>query len=345
MLETDPVDDLIADESQTVLEGARAAKVLLLNAPALVERAREAAEEVVAWCDDLREHRELPADVVADDLAEALTGCDLVWLRLPKGLGALDEYAELVANLALPEVRVVAGGRVKHMTLSMNEVLLAHFGSVNASLGRQKSRVLHARLPYPADDTWPRSKKHADLGVELWAHGATFAGAKLDPGSKLLTDHLKQLGKERTASGGQVRDVLDLGCGNGVLATLLARRFPEATVLASDVSQAAVEATRLTAETNRARVQVLWRDGLTEFDDDSLDLIVTNPPFHIGNAKESGPALEMFADAARVLRPGGELWCVYNSHLPWRARLNELVGQTRVIEQNPKYTLTRTIAR
>lgn len=93
------------------------------------------------------------------------------------------------------------------------------------------------------------------------------------------------------------------------------------------------------------RVDVLWRDGLADFADDSLDIIVTNPPFHIGTMKESGPALEMFSDAARVLRKGGEFWCVYNSHLPWRARLNEVLGATKVIDQNPKYTLTRTEAR
>ncbi len=351
MLETDPVDLLIADESAEATEGARARKLLLLDAPALVELAREAADEVVVWCDDLRERAEVPAELLAADLTEALAGCDLVWLRLPKSLAGLDEYAELVANHADEGVRLVAGGRVKHMNLSMNEVLLAHFGSVNASRGRQKSRVLHARLPYPADPTWPRSKAHADLDVTLWSHGNTFSGAKVDTGTRVLVDKLGQVGKlvgggpSLAATEGGALQILDLGCGNGVLATLLAKRFRTAHVMASDVSWSAVEATRLTAEENGVRVDVLWRDGLADFADDSLDIIVTNPPFHIGTMKESGPALEMFSDAARVLRKGGEFWCVYNSHLPWRARLNEVLGATKVIDQNPKYTLTRTEAR
>lgn len=347
MLETDPVDLLIADEATTVLEGRRAHRLLLLDAPALLERAREVADEVVAWCDDLRDREELPDDVLVEDLDAAIEGCDMVWLRLPKGLGALDEYAEMVANLASPEVQLVAGGRVKHMSLSMNEVLQAHFGSVNASLGRQKSRVLHARLPYPAEPTWPRSKTHADLGVTLWAHGATFNAAKIDEGTRVLVDQIRQVGKSlvdnRAQSAGL--EILDWGCGNGILATLLARRFQKAHVMAADVSSAAVEATGLTAEDNRVKLDVLWRDGLGQFADDSLDIVVTNPPFHIGARKESGPALEMFGQAARVLRSGGELWCVYNSHLPWRARLNELVGPTTVVKQTPRYTLTRTIAR
>lgn len=351
VLETDPVDLLVADESATITEGARAHRLVLIDAPALAEAAREVADEVFVWCDDLRERAEVPSDLLADDLSAALDGADLVWMRLPKGLGGLDEYAELIANHADPEVKVVAGGRVKHMTLSQNEVLLAHFGSVNASLGRQKSRVLHARLPYTSEPTWPRSKTHADLDVELWAHGNTFAAAKLDPGTKVLVDKIGQVGKlvggDRSQAAGQTGalQILDLGCGNGVLATLLARRFRTSNVMATDVSWAAVGATQLTAKANKARVEVFWRDGLAAFADDSLDIIVTNPPFHIGTSKDTGPALEMFAEAARVLRKGGELWCVYNSHLPYKARLNELVGQTKVIDQNPKYTLTRSEAR
>ena len=79
--------------------------------------------------------------------------------------------------------------------------------------------------------------------------------------------------------------------------------------------------------------------------DASLNLIVCNPPFHRGTAKDCDPAVEMFTEAARGLNDGGEFWCVYNSHLPYKARLNELVGQTKVIDQNPKYTLTRSEAR
>jgi hypothetical protein len=37
-------------------------------------------------------------------------------------------------------------------------------------------------------------------------------------------------------------------------------------------------------------------------------------------------AERLFAGAARVLRPGGELWCVYNSHLPHREALRRIVG-------------------
>ena len=65
-----------------------------------------------------------------------------------------------------------------------------------------------------------------------------------------------------------------------------------------------------------------------------------NPPFHIGNTVHAGIALKLFADAGRVLAPGGELWAVWNSHLAYKPALNRLVGPTRQVARNPKFTVT-----
>jgi 16S rRNA (guanine1207-N2)-methyltransferase len=48
----------------------------------------------------------------------------------------------------------------------------------------------------------------------------------------------------------------------------------------------------------------------------------------------------LFAAAARVLRPGGELWTVYNSALRYRPVLTRAVGPTRLAAQDPKFTVT-----
>ena len=51
-------------------------------------------------------------------------------------------------------------------------------------------------------------------------------------------------------------------------------------------------------------------------------------------------APHLFADAARVLRPGGELWCVWNSPLGYRGELERLVGPTRQVARDPRFTVT-----
>ena len=70
------------------------------------------------------------------------------------------------------------------------------------------------------------------------------------------------------------------------------------------------------------------------------DLILLNPPFHLGAGVHAGAGLKLFEAAGRVLAPGGELWTVYNSHLQYRPALERLVGPTREVGRNPKFTVT-----
>lgn len=336
MAPMDPVDRLIVDEWQA-LHRPRPRRLALIDAPHLVDEARDLADEVLVWCDDLRELSGVPADLVPESLdADALLGTDAVWMRLPRAVHAVSATAHLIAGAAAPDVQVIAGGRVKHMTHAMTEALSANFVEVSASLGRQKSRVLRASSPRRPSSTTTAGagspKHHADLDLDVVALPGVFAGGRIDAGTRLLVAHLPEVPFGR---------VHDLGCGSGVLATLLARDARR-TVSASDVSASAVESTRATAAANGVPVDVAWADGLGHLPDRCLDAVVTNPPFHVGAAKESTPTLAVFADAARVLRPGGELWCVFNSHLPWRAHLQALVGSTRVVDQNRQYTVTRT---
>ncbi|AQP43531.1 class I SAM-dependent methyltransferase [Tessaracoccus flavus] len=328
----DVVDDLIWDEAPK-----EASAVALLDAPALVEDALTLTDDVRVFCDDWRDAALVPSELLVEHPTD-LAGVDLALARLPKSLAALDEQAALVQGAQ--DVTFVGGARIKHMNLTMNEVLGKHFTAVAASLGRSKSRVLRAWGPNGLESDWPKVRDHDDLGFAVAAHGATFGGTKIDPGSRLLLAALRGAGRTPGLEG---EDVLDFGCGNGTLAMWLAR--DGRTVSARDVSWSAVAGTVVAAEVNGVEVDATWGDGLADYPDDSFDAIVTNPPFHKGFAKDSADTLAMFDDAARVLRPGGQLWCVFNSHLPWRKELNVRVGRTQVALQDPHYTATVTVAR
>ncbi|KRC47130.1 SAM-dependent methyltransferase [Leifsonia sp. Root227] len=299
--------------------------------------------------DPLTGEQALAANAAALGLADAYTqhpldadlvrGARVVLLRLPRSLDALDEIATLVAEHAHPEVVVYAGGMLKHMSMAMNDVLGAAFDSVTASLARQKARVLTAERPHPVADLrtgrWPERAYDDELGVWVCAHGAAFAGTAIDIGTRFLLSVVDDAAPD-------ARTAIDLGCGTGVLATTLAIRRPELRVIATDQSAAAVASATATAAANGVadRVAVVRDDGLSAQPDASADLIVLNPPFHIGSAVHTGVAHRMFADAARVLAPGGELWTVWNSHLGYRAALERTVGPTRQIARNAKFTVT-----
>ncbi|XAS69506.1 methyltransferase [Micrococcaceae bacterium Sec5.7] len=272
---------------------------------------------------------------------ELLAGADAVLLQLPKTLAELEETVDAVARYAAPEARLLAGGRVKHMSLGMNAVLERYFGSVQPQLARQKSRLILAGQPKSPGNTppFPVTEFNAGLDLHVAAHGAVFAGTKLDIGTRFLLAFLPDMPRARHA--------VDLGCGTGILAAMYARRNPEAMVTATDQSAAAVESARGTATANGLadRVTVVQDDAMGSFPEGSADLILLNPPFHLGASVHAGAGIKMFEAAARVLAPGGELWTVFNSHLHYGAALERLVGPTRIKGKNPKFTVAVSVRR
>ncbi|MHA7155563.1 class I SAM-dependent methyltransferase [Arthrobacter sp. TMN-50] len=274
---------------------------------------------------------------------DLLAGARIVLLQLPRSLAALDEIAWTIARHASPDVTVFAGGRVKHMTTAMNGVLARHFGTVAAGLARQKSRILTAAIPLATPHSgFPVEEAH-DVGLSapliLKAFGGTFGGAKLDAGTRYL---LPALSAAREAS-----RAIDLGSGNGTIAAYLALARPSLEVIATDQSASAFASSRATADANGVggRVSVVRDDALSSMASSSADLIVLNPPFHLEGTVHSGIALKLFADAGRVLAPGGELWTVWNSHLQYRTPLTTMVGPTRQVARNPKFTVTVSTGR
>jgi len=272
--------------------------------------------------------------------ASLFEGARVILLQLPKSLAALDEIVGLAARHAHPEVVVYAGGRLKHMSIGMNDVLREHFSVVYAGLARQKSRVLTASEPVdpPVASPWPRTQRHDDLGFTVAAYGGTFAGSKIDVGTRALLEVLPEAMPE-------AETIVDLGCGSGVLAVSAALARPTARVIASDQSASAVASTAATAELAGVseRVRVVRDDALSSQAAGSCDLVLLNPPFHVDAAVEPGVARALFEAAARVLRPGGELWTVYNSHLKHRDALAAIVGETRQVSRNPKFTVTVSV--
>jgi len=100
------------------------------------------------------------------------------------------------------------------------------------------------------------------------------------------------------------RNVLDLGCGSGVLAIAVARANPRARILASDIDEASVLVARENVRANRAgtRIRTIAAAGL---DDAELrnrrryDLLIANIL--------AGPLIRLAKDISRAVANGGDL--------------------------------------
>lgn len=353
----DAADRLILDESAALRAGAGAGQIAVIGdayGALALGAAHDGAAGVRAHQDALLGERALHANAAALGLAEQVssgplnaalvTGARVVLMRLPRSLDALRDIAGLIAAHAASDVDVVAGGRIKHMSVAMNEVLRAFFTTVDVTHARQKSRVLIARGPRDGRDPMPAASRVDEL--EVRAFGGAFAGARLDIGTRALLAALAAA--PHAPGGGSSEDPwIDLACGTGIVGAWLARRHPFAYVYASDQSAAAVASAKATVAANALgdRVHVARADGLEERPDASASFIALNPPFHSGAALTTTIAERLFADAARVLAPGGELWCVWNSPLRYRGTLERVVGPTRQVSRDPKFTVTVSTTR
>ena len=124
-----------------------------------------------------------------------------------------------------------------------------------------------------------------------------FSKGEVDTGTQLL---LEALPEEMTG------EILDLGCGWGVIGISIAKKWPECRVTMADVNLRALELSRENAKKNRAEVECIESDGMAALAGRTFDAIVTNPPIRAGKQV----IYQMFADAAKCLKPGGALYLV-----------------------------------
>lgn len=309
----------------------------------------EAARRNVAARQDSREVTALSYDDLlapTAELAAWLKRVEVVLLKLPRANEELGWLAWAAAKLS-PGATMIAVGRQKYMTPAQNEVLARYYDHVQASRGFGKARALIGKNARTDSESFPepwRTMVHhvpvLPAGVlRLSAGSAVFGGARLDPGSRLL---INSLAKDFRPAVGDT--VVDLGCGNGSLAIAAALLRPGQPISAVDQSASAVEATVRSAELNgvRASVTAAQMDALSGFPANSAAHVLLNPPFHSGHAVDAGIAHKLFTDVGRVLRPGGHLWCVWNSPLRYRPVLERVVGPTEQLERNQKFTVTRS---
>ena len=181
-------------------------------------------------------------------------------------------------------------------------------------------------------------------GLRLASHPGVFGHGKLDDGTRLLLGELS--GALGEASGKPLGDILDVGCGDGILAAWLARRG--ARVTATDVSGFAVEATRRTLAANDLAGEALASDVYSALGERRggarrFDAIVSNPPFHQERAIDYGPAGRLIREAPAHLTPGGQLLLVANAFLPYPDLLEAAFGGFEILADDRRFRVYRAV--
>ncbi|HKG06367.1 MAG TPA: methyltransferase [Pedobacter sp.] len=120
------------------------------------------------------------------------------------------------------------------------------------------------------------------------------------------------------------KDILDIGTGTGVLAMMMAQRFPEASIVAVEIDeQASITAARnFNSSSFTDRINAIHTGIATYETERRYDLIISNPPFFVNDLKnpEGRKSLARHTDEAffeslllkaeELLTSGGLLWLI-----------------------------------
>jgi 16S rRNA (guanine1207-N2)-methyltransferase len=151
----------------------------------------------------------------------------------------------------------------------------------------------------PTSHRQPRQVTVRARGVTavLKTDSGVFAKRGLDFGTRVLVEAV-----ELPETGLMV----DLGCGYGPVAAILARVYPQTRWLLLDVNRRALELAAENLAFAGGRIEIRESDGFDKASEVVADAVLLNPPVRAGKAT----VYRLFREAFDHLRAGGHLWVV-----------------------------------
>jgi len=270
------------------------------------------------------------------NLKEISGNFDYVLLRLPKNLSFLEDILCHVSQHLNKDAQIIAGFMIKHQSSSWFDLLNKYMGETRTSLAQKKARLIFASFtrealtsPYPKQVT-----------LDGFIHPFTqtsnlFSREKLDIGTRFFLEHIPT---------GNYNKILDLGCANGVIGIKAKKINPSAHIIFSDESAMALESARINYKNFTADdAGFHWTNCYENGEENSLDLVLCNPPFHQGQVMGDFIAKQMFEDAKRCLKVGGLLRVIGNTHLAYQVKLKQIFGDSKIIATNSKFIIVDAV--
>jgi 16S rRNA (guanine1207-N2)-methyltransferase len=217
------------------------------------------------------------------------------------------------------------------------------FGNVEILDYRKGTRV---GLATKNDQSPPLPEEFSDPIIQQHAYGrfiatvdqrdfvvcsrpGVFSWDSLDAGAAALIEAMKVDSGER---------VLDLGCGTGIVGVVAATRTDPKLVCLVDVDADAIASAAETAAVNGVpECSIVASDSISAIEDQRFDVVVTNPPFHVGKATESDVAREFIQGASLIMRKAGRAYVVANRFLPYENAMRDAFGNVETVLLNSKY--------
>ncbi|AIR60597.1 ribosomal RNA large subunit methyltransferase G [Cedecea neteri] len=295
----------------------------------------------LATRENLREN-EIPENSVTflDSTAAYPQAPGLVLIKIPKTLALLEQQLRALRKVVTPETRIIAGAKARDIHNSTLELFEKILGPTTTTLAWKKARLINPTFTKPdlADVPETLSWKLEGTDWTIHNHANVFSRTGLDIGARFFLESLPS-----DLEG----EIVDLGCGNGVIGLTLLEKNPLAQVVFVDESPMAVASARLNVETNLPgdidRCEFMINNALSGVEPFRFNAVLCNPPFHQQHALTDQIAWEMFHHARRCLKINGELYIVANRHLDYFRKLKKIFGNCTTVATNNKFVVLKAV--
>lgn len=211
------------------------------------------------------------------------------------------------------------------------EKTLAPYGEIAKIDSARRCGLYHFSLQnkphFELKNFW-RTYQHSRLeNLTIYSLPGVFSAAELDTGTELLLSTIDNKIKGK---------VLDLGCGAGVIGSMIKKRTPNAQITMTDIHAMALESARKTLSENQLQGEVYASDVFSDIEG-KFDFIISNPPFHDGIDTAYRAVTELITQAKWHLNQGGELRIVANAFLPYPELLRQHFNDYQVLAQTGKF--------
>ena len=240
--------------------------------------------------------------------------------------GATNEGAKAAANTA----QAMFGNGGVLAVDSGHRIVMATKGSTTVA---QPEAVAN---PYLARDAFHEVNAvlHGQTHV-LFTRPGVFSWDHLDEATSILADAM-------VVNAGE--SVLDLGCGGGALGVTAAALSGSGRVCMVDADVEAVRSAVRTADAaGVTHYSALTSDIGDAILDQRFDVVVTNPPFHVGKATDLNVPMQFIRDAYDVLVAAGRLYLVANRTLPYERAIFQLFGNIQTVHDGRRFKVLSAV--
>lgn len=268
----------------------------------------------------------LKSRTVVNALKE-LPAIEIGVIKIPKSVEEFEFQIQQLHKALNADGVIICGFMTKYFTPQLLEIANKYFDDVEQSKAKKKARLLILKGKKEIEyESLILSIEFKDKEYQQYA--GVFSSEHIDYATQFLLEHLKV--KETELK------ILDLACGNGVIANQIKIQHPDAEVHLIDDSFLAVESSKLNLSDD---AKFHWNDSLELFEDHYFDLIVSNPPFHFEYETNIEVALGLFQQAHRCLKESGRFVLVANQHLNYKTHLDELFSSCSIVTESDKFVV------